>query len=76
MNNKLTQMKKLNIIIFLFLSLNIFAQNVGNEKNKQIDTEFFTPIEKSNLYTRIVGNSEKPIIITLHGGPGAFNVDH
>ena len=69
-------MTKLNIIIFLFLSLNIFAQNVENDKNKQVDTEFFIPIEKTNLYTRVVGNSEKPIIITLHGGPGAFNVDH
>ena len=69
-------MKELNIIIFIFLSLNIFAQNIVNEKNKQVDTEIFIPIEKSNLYARIVGNPDKEIIITLHGGPGAFNVDH
>ena len=69
-------MKKINIIVFIFLSLNIFAQNIDNEKNKQVDTEIFIPIEKSNLYARIVGNPDKPIIITLHGGPGAFNVDH
>ncbi|WP_306352362.1 alpha/beta fold hydrolase [Flavobacterium sp. '19STA2R22 D10 B1'] len=42
----------------------------------QVDTEFFIPIEKSNLYARVIGNSEKPIIIALHGGPGAFSVDH
>ncbi|MCD1118604.1 alpha/beta fold hydrolase [Chryseobacterium turcicum] len=64
-------MKKLNFILFLFLSISIFSQ-----KNDPVDTEFFIPIEKSNLYTRVVGNPDKPIIITLHGGPGAFNVDH
>jgi pimeloyl-ACP methyl ester carboxylesterase len=64
-------MKKLNLILFLFLSITIFSQ-----KNEPIDTEFFIPIEKTNLYARVVGNPDKPIIITLHGGPGAFNVDH
>ncbi|PIF46701.1 pimeloyl-ACP methyl ester carboxylesterase [Chryseobacterium sp. 52] len=67
-------MKKLISLLLLLLSLNIFAQNI--DKEHQIDTEFFIPIEKSNLYTRVVGNPDKPIIITLHGGPGAFNVDH
>jgi len=64
-------MKKLNFILFVFLSISIFSQ-----KNDPIDTEFFIPIEKTNLYARVVGNPDKPIIITLHGGPGAFNVDH
>jgi pimeloyl-ACP methyl ester carboxylesterase len=69
-------MKKLNFLLFILLSLNIFSQKIDIEKNEQIDTEFFIPIEKTNLYTRVVGNPDKPIIITLHGGPGAFNVDH
>lgn len=43
---------------------------------EQIDIEFFIPVDKSRLYTRVVGNPEKPIIIALHGGPGAFSVDH
>ena len=64
-------MKKLNFILFLLISIQIFSQ-----KNEPIDTEFFIPIEKTNLYARVVGNPDKPIIITLHGGPGAFNVDH
>ncbi|PWN67670.1 alpha/beta fold hydrolase [Chryseobacterium oncorhynchi] len=42
----------------------------------QIDTEFFIPVDQSKLYTRVIGNSEKPIIIALHGGPGAFSIDH
>lgn len=68
-------MKKYFIIslIFSFLFSNFYD---AQSKIEQIDTEFFIPIEKTNLYTRVVGNPEKPIIITLHGGPGAFNVDH
>ncbi|MBO6185500.1 MAG: alpha/beta fold hydrolase, partial [Chryseobacterium sp.] len=69
-------MKKLNFIFLLLLSLNLFSQNIENKKTESIDTEFFIPIEKTNLYTRVAGNPDKPIIITLHGGPGAFNVDH
>lgn len=63
---------------FLLLSLiiSLLFSKKCDAQNEQIDTEFFIPIEKTNLYTRVVGNPEKPIIITLHGGPGAFNVDH
>ncbi|WP_316820469.1 alpha/beta fold hydrolase [Pedobacter gandavensis] len=70
-------MKK-NLLLSLLLSFvfSIFCKAEDQTKNGQIDTEFFIPIEKSNLYTRVVGNPDKPIIITLHGGPGAFNVDH
>lgn len=63
---------------FFFLILTFLFSNFcdAQSQTKQIDTEFFIPIEKTKLYTRIAGNPEKPIIITLHGGPGAFNVDH
>lgn len=65
---------------FLFLSLIIsfLSVNTSNAQDQtaQIDTEFFIPIDKSKLYTRVIGNAEKPIIIALHGGPGAFCVDH
>ncbi|MEG1590696.1 alpha/beta fold hydrolase [Chryseobacterium sp.] len=60
-------------IIITFLSSNFYT---AQSQTAQTDTEFFIPIDKSNLYTRVVGNPDKPIIITLHGGPGAFNVDH
>lgn len=60
-------------IIITFLSSNFYT---AQSRTAQTDTEFFIPIDKSNLYTRVVGNPDKPIIITLHGGPGAFNVDH
>ncbi|MCP1994304.1 alpha/beta fold hydrolase [Flavobacterium sp. HSC-61S13] len=68
------------LIVSLFYSFLIshscIAQNSDQTQKNQIDTEFFIPIERTNLYSRVVGNPEKPIIITLHGGPGAFNVDH
>ncbi|MCD0474166.1 alpha/beta fold hydrolase [Flavobacterium sp. EDS] len=65
----------LSLITIYFISINSCEAQKKTKEN-QIDTEFFIPIEKSNLYTRVVGNPEKPIIITLHGGPGAFSVDH
>lgn len=70
-------MKKILLLslIFSFVFSN-FCDAQNQTQNEQIDTEFFIPIEKSNLHARVVGNPDKPIIITLHGGPGAFNVDH
>jgi pimeloyl-ACP methyl ester carboxylesterase len=65
----------LYLIAIFFVSVNACKAQM-QITNTSIDTEFFIPIEKSNLYTRVVGNSEKPIIITLHGGPGDFSVDH
>lgn len=65
-------MKK-SLLFFLLFTL-LFSNYC--EAQTQIDTEFLIPIEKTNLYARVVGNPDKPIIITLHGGPGAFNVDH
>ncbi|SFI84696.1 alpha/beta fold hydrolase [Myroides guanonis] len=67
--------KLLCIIAFLLVSI---VPCIGHNKiyDNQIDIEFFIPVEKSKLYTRVIGNTEKPIIISLHGGPGAFSVDH
>ncbi|AYN04246.1 alpha/beta hydrolase [Flavobacterium sp. 140616W15] len=66
----------LSLIISFLFSNTCVAQKQNQPPNEQIDTEFFIPIEKSNLYTKVVGNPDKSIIITLHGGPGAFNLDH
>jgi pimeloyl-ACP methyl ester carboxylesterase len=65
----------LGLIAIFFVSINT-CKAQKQKTGTQIDTEFFIPIEKSNLYTRVIGNSENPIIITLHGGPGAFSIDH
>ncbi len=66
----------ISLIYAVLFSYSCIAQNIDQSKKDQIDTEFFIPVERTNLYTKVVGNLEKPIIITLHGGPGAFNVDH
>lgn len=63
-------------LFYIFPAIYMLISVACTAEVKQIDTEFFIPVEKSNLYTRVVGNPEKPIIITLHGGPGAFNLDH
>jgi len=50
---------------------------ISCQKETKIDSEFYIPIEKSKLYVRLVGNADKPLIINLHGGPGAFSgFDH
>lgn len=70
-------MKYLFLIALLFsclLPLTSEAQNKG--KSQEIDIEFFIAAENTNLYTRIIGNPNKPIIIALHGGPGAFSLEH
>lgn len=62
--NYLTQIFSLIAVVFLFMSC---------QKEHKIDTEFFIPVKKSNLYVRLVGNADGPLIINLHGGPGAFS---
>ncbi|MES2417388.1 MAG: alpha/beta hydrolase [Bacteroidota bacterium] len=63
------------LLNFLFLCLSFFS--ISCRKESKIDTEFYIPVEKSNLFVRIVGNADKPLIIDLHGGPGAFSgFDH
>lgn len=56
------------ILLWFISGLCLSCQN-----EYKIDTDFFIPIEKSNLYVRLVGNAKGPLIINLHGGPGAFS---
>lgn len=63
--------------LITLLLVQVLDCNAQNKKTTSpIDTEFFIPVEDSNLYTRVAGNVDKPIIIALHGGPGAFSIDH
>ncbi|MCP1996485.1 alpha/beta fold hydrolase [Flavobacterium sp. HSC-61S13] len=63
-------------VLLIFCSMISSCKGLEQKNVAQIDEDFFIPVEKSMLYTRVVGNSERPIIISLHGGPGAFSVDH
>lgn len=40
---------------------------------KVIDQELMVKVPESELYVRIRGNTEKPLIINLHGGPGGYS---
>jgi len=42
----------------------------AEEQVNTIDEAFYIPVKESNLFIRLVGNPNKPIIIDLHGGPG------
>ena len=40
---------------------------------KHIDHERLVQVPKSQLYVRIRGNPDKPLIVNLHGGPGGYS---
>lgn len=40
---------------------------------KNIDQEIMVDVPESQLYVRVRGNAEKPLIINLHGGPGGYS---
>lgn len=58
-------------ILFLYTFTLLFC-SCGKEV-KTIDENFYIPVKESNLYVRMVGNPNKPIIIDLHGGPGGHS---
>ncbi len=41
--------------------------------NDKIDNEIMIHVPKSELYIRVRGNPNKPLIIDLHGGPGGYS---
>ena len=61
------------LILFAFTLLLILSFFSCEKEVNKIDEEFYIPAKDSNLYVRLVGNPNKPIIIDLHGGPGAFS---
>lgn len=66
-------MKQHSLLLLIFL---LNACRPATEQQKT-DLEFYIPVEKSNLYVRVVGNVSGPLVINLHGGPGAFSgFDH
>ncbi len=40
---------------------------------KNVDQEINVDVPESQLYVRVRGNPEKPLIINLHGGPGGYS---
>ncbi|MDX1760613.1 MAG: alpha/beta hydrolase [Christiangramia sp.] len=60
---------KLCIIGFSFLSFSSSERTSATV----IDEEIMVPVPDSELYVRIRGNKENPLIINLHGGPGGYS---
>ncbi len=65
---------KFIIILFLIIAIQIDAATYHNKMEKNnIDDELMIAVPNSELYVRVRGNPEKPLIIDLHGGPGGYS---
>lgn len=52
----------------------LLISSCGEKSSKPfIDHELMIPVPKSELYVRVRGNTEKPLIVNLHGGPGGYS---
>ena len=65
-------MKNLFIIIFIVLSCNLFGQE-SMINSKSIDTTQFVNIGGIKQFISIKGKKNKPLLLYLHGGPGAVD---
>ncbi|WP_417361735.1 alpha/beta fold hydrolase [Galbibacter sp.] len=61
-----------SLLLFSFF-LGFWVLLTSCQKAHQIDVELFIPVDNSKLYVRLAGNANGPIVINLHGGPGAFS---
>lgn len=59
--------------LLIFLSLFIYKINAQSTEhhNQKIDTSYFIKIGNIDQYINIKGTANKPIVLYLHGGPGA-----
>ena len=53
----------------LFIALSCKTQ----APNDSIDHEIMVHVPESELYVRVRGNPDKPLIVNLHGGPGGYS---
>lgn len=68
-------MKHLVIPIFIVLSCNLFGQSTkGNSNN--IDTTQFVNIGGIKQFISVKGTKSNPLMLYLHGGPGAASSSH
>ena len=68
-------MKAYKILCILCLTSAALSTLSCSDPNKptNIDHELMVKVPESELYVRVRGNSEKPLIINLHGGPGGYS---
>lgn len=65
-------------IYLIIISVFIFKMNAQNRENvhQKIDTSYFVKIGDIDQYISLKGNKDKPIVLYLHGGPGAAASAH
>lgn len=61
------------LALFFISSLGFVSCGPTERKNPNIDEELMIKVPESELYLRMRGNVNKPIIINLHGGPGGYS---
>lgn len=61
------------IISFIGILGILFSCSDSKISKKIIDEELMINVPESQLYLRMRGNPEKPLIINLHGGPGGYS---
>ena len=67
---------KVGIIVRIagFIGIAFFALSCKTQTlQNHIDHEIMVQVPKSQLYVRIRGNPDKPLIVNLHGGPGGYS---
>jgi len=62
-------------ILTSLLSMALILGSSCHSKQSQdfLDEEVMVAVPSSELYVRVRGNPEKPLIINLHGGPGGYS---
>ena len=62
----------ISVLCMIGLSFSILSYKAKSSA-KIIDEELMVKVPESELYIRMRGNTEKPLIINLHGGPGGYS---
>ena len=60
-------------ILLLFLVLLPGFSCHSSQNQDFLDEEVMVSVPSSDLYVRVRGNPQKPLIINLHGGPGGYS---
>lgn len=75
MNTDLIKKKSIKNLWIVFFTGIMLLTNACQQKAsvKKTDQEIMVDVPESQLYVRVRGNPEKPLIINLHGGPGGYS---
>ena len=65
----------MKLLVSLLFACIILGTSCNSTRNKTdfTDDELMIKVPSSELYIRVRGNTEKPLIVNLHGGPGGYS---